>query len=496
MYRVDVYLSVRQACLVDGKSQRQASREFNINRRSISKMLKHPVPPGYKRIKEVKSPKLEPHKEFIAEILETDRSVHRKQRHTAKRIFKRLKEEKGYEGGYTIVREYVFLQKQERGREVYIPLTHAPGEAQVDFGEAYAIIEGLKQKVHLFVLDMAQSDGGFVKAYIRENTESFLDGHVSAFNFFGGVPLKIVYDNTTIAVSKILGGEKRKRTRAFCELQSHYLFKDIFARPSKGNDKGKVEGLVGYSRRNFMVPLPEFESMEAFNKYLEACCIERQKDILRGHKESIGQRLERDEAVLRPLPDHAYEACSCVSARVSSQSLVRYQNNDYSVPVRYGYKDVFVKGYVDEVVIIHKDKIIARHKRCYEREESIYNPLHYLAALEYKVRAFDQAAPLKGWSLPPEFIKVEKILEDREGKKGKREYIRILRLLETHGLDDVEKGLQAALRLGTLRVDAIKHLILCHMEERPANLNLLDFPKVPKVNVHTTSANDYAALIG
>ena len=395
MYQVDVYLRVRQACLVDGKSQRQVSKEFSISRRSVSKMLEHSSPPGYQRVKPVRRPKLEAHKEFIDEILESDKSVHRKQRHTIKRIFDRLKKEEAYKGGYTIVRDYVVLRKEEGTKEAFIPLIHSPGESQVDFGEADAIIGGIKQRVHLFFLDMPQSDGCFVKGYIRENTEAFCDGHVNAFNFLGGVPTNIVYDNTTIAVSKILGGEKRKKTRAFCELQSHYLFKDTFARPAKGNDKGKVEGLVGYFRRNFLVPVPEFENMEAFNKYLEGCCLKRQKDILRGHTESIGQRLERDKAALLPLPEHPYEACSCVSARVSSKSLVRYQNNDYSVPVRYAYKDVFIKGYVSEVVVVHQDKIIARHQRCYDREETFYNPLHYLPALERKARALDQAAPLK-----------------------------------------------------------------------------------------------------
>ena len=373
-------------------------------------------------------------------------------------------------------------------------MIHYPGGAQVDFGEAYIVLGGVKQKLHFFVLDMAHSDACFVKAYRREDTESFLDGHISAFSFFEGVPKEILYDNTTIAISRILGNGHRKKTKAFCELQSHYLFKDKFARVGKGNDKGKVENLVGYVRRNFMVPIPEFATLKEFNEYLKVCCLKRQKDILRGHKESIRQRLERDKEVLLALPEHPFEACICISARVSSQALVRYRNNDYSVPVRYGYMDVFVKGYVEEVAVIYKDKIIARHPRCYEREETIFNPLHYLPALEYKTGAFDQAAPLKNWSLPSIFIKVQNILEERNGKKGKREYIRILRLLEIHELNDVEQGLKEALPLNVLSVDAIKHLILCRIESRPPSLNLIDHPNIPEVCVHTTSANDYTLL--
>ena len=149
-----------------------------------------------------------------------------------------------------------------------MPLSHAPGHAQCDFGEALVVIGGVERKAHCFVIDLPHSDGCFVKAYPAETTEAFLDGHVSAFAFLGGVPQSILYDNTRLAVAKILGDGRRQRTRAFTELQSHYLFEDRFGRPGKGNDKGKVEGLVGYSRRNFLVPVPSFESFDALNAYL------------------------------------------------------------------------------------------------------------------------------------------------------------------------------------------------------------------------------------
>jgi transposase len=139
---------------------------------------------------------------------------------------------------------------------VFVPLWHPAGHGQADFGEAVAVIGGVAQKVHLFVMDLPQSDAGFVKAYPAETTEAFLDGHVSAFAFFGGVPRSILYDNTKLAVVRVLGDGKRQRTRAFSELTSHYLFVDRFGRPGRGNDKGKVENLVGYARRNYLVPLP------------------------------------------------------------------------------------------------------------------------------------------------------------------------------------------------------------------------------------------------
>jgi hypothetical protein len=188
----------------------------------------------------------------------------------------------------------------------------------------------------------------------------------------------------------------------FTELQSHYLFEDRFGRPGKGNDKGKVEGLVGYARRNFLVPIPVFESFEALNAYLLECCRRRMADRLRGHDQTIGERLKRDLAALQtPLPA-PYDACEKVSTTVSSLSLVRYRLNDYSVPTTYGHRDVLVRGYVHEVMISCGAEVIARHPRSYEREDFVFEPLHYLALIEQKINALDQAAPLAGWQLPEE----------------------------------------------------------------------------------------------
>ena len=189
---------------------------------------------------------------------------------------------------------------------------------------------------------------------------------------------------------------ERQRTRVFTELQSHYLFDDRFGRPGKGNDKGKVEGLVGYARRNFLVPIPVFESFEALNAHLLECCHRRMADCLRGHDETIGDRLERDLAAFQmPLPA-PYDACEKVGTTVSSLSLVRYRLNDYSVPTTYGHRDVLVRGYVHEVVISCGADVIARHPRSYEREDFVFEPLHYLALIEQKISALDQAAPLAG----------------------------------------------------------------------------------------------------
>ena len=475
-------------------SIREAARVFGLHRDTVRKMLAYPVPPGYRRQTPPRRPKLEPYTGIIDRILEDDHHVPKKQRHTAKRIFERLRDEHGFDGQYTIVKDCV-REHRRQTKEMFVPLSHPPGHAQCDFGEALVVIGGVQQKARCFVLDLPHSDGCFVKAYPAETTEAFLDGHVSAFAFLGGVPQSILYDNTRLAVARILGDGRRQRTRAFTEIQSHYRFDDQFGRPGKGNDKGKVEGLVGYARRNFLVPIPSFESFEALNACLERRCLERMDAWLRGHSETIGQRMERDLEALLPLPPAPCDACDKQAGRVSSLSLVRYRTNDYSVPVAYGHRDVLVRVYVDRVVISCGSEVIARHPRSYERDGFVYDPIHYLPLLEKKTGALDQAAPLQGWELPEEFGALRRLLESRMGRRGKREYVQVLRLLETFSQQEVAAAVKDALRLGALSFDAVKHLMLCRLEGRPPRLDPDLYPYLPRVRVSTTSAKDYMSLL-
>jgi len=300
MKQVGLYGRVRHAVSIEGISQREAARVFGIDPRTVAKMLAFSVPPGYRRSQRVSRPKLDAFTGIIDQILEADKLVPKKQRHTSKRIFERLRDEHNFEGGITIVKDYIFVAKQ-RQREMFVPLTHPPGHAQADFGEALAVIGGVEQKIHFLVMDLPHSDACFLKAYPAETTEAFCDAHVAAFAFFGGVPASILYDNTRIAVARILGDGKRKRTRVFSELVSHYLFEDRFGRPGKGNDKGKVEGMVGYTRRNFMVPKPRFANFDDLNAHLAEQCSKRMDDKLRGQKGTIGERFVRDAERLQPV---------------------------------------------------------------------------------------------------------------------------------------------------------------------------------------------------
>jgi len=467
---------------------------FGLSRDTVLKMCRFSLPPGYTRSKPVARPKLDAMLPVIDAILEEDRTGPVKQRHTAKRIFERLRDEHGFSGGYTIVKDYVRLARS-RSRETFVPLSHPAGHAQVDFGEAIGIIGGVRQKIHFFCMDLPQSDAPFVKAYPAETTEAFLDGHVSSFGFFGGVPLSILYDNLKIAVARICGDGRRERTRAFTELVSHYLFQDRFGRPGKGNDKGKVEGLVKYARSNFMTPIPVAASFDALNAMLADRCRARQADRAGRHSETIGERLAADLEAFRELPATALEPCEKRAARVSSTALVRYRGNDYSVPTSHGFQEVLVKGFVDHVVIVFAGRQIARHQRAYGTGTFVFDPLHYLALIETKPNALDQAAPLQGWDLPEVFQHMRHLLEARMGNRGKREFIQILRLLEAMPQAVVTAAVIQAIQLGAIGFDAVKQIALARIERRPPRLDLSAYPHLPRTDVRTTSAADYTALI-
>ena len=301
MYTVELYARVRRAVQVEGKSERQVAREYGLARETVRKMMKHSAPPGYRRQQPAKKPQLDPWVGVIDAILEEDRERPRKQRHTAKRIHERLRDEHGFGGGYTIVKDYVRLRRL-RQREMFVPLVHPPGDAQADFGEAVVVIGGEERKAHYLVIDLPQSDDCFVMAFPAETTEAFWEGPHEAFAYLGGVPRRILYDNTKLAVAQILGDGTRKKTQAFSELPSHYLFQERFGRPGKGNDKGKVEGLVGYARRNFLVPAPRCASWEELNTRLLEQCQKRRPQRLRGQEQTIGERFEKDRAALLSLP--------------------------------------------------------------------------------------------------------------------------------------------------------------------------------------------------
>ena len=289
---MEKWVEIRRRVLTGEISKRSACAEYNIQWDTLAKILTHTEPPGY-RLAEKRSSKLEPFLPVIHEILEADKKVHRKQRHTAQRIFERLRDEHGYDGGITIVKDAVREWKTSH-REVFLPLSHPPGEAQVDYGFADVVLNGETIKVALFVMTLPYSDAIFIQAFHRECTESFLEGHKRAFDFYGGVPTRISYDNSKIAVGKITGNREREVTAEFQRLKSHFLFEDHFCLVRRPNEKGHVERLLDYARRRFLVPVPQVRSLNELNEQLAASCRKDLERQLRG-KPAPKQTLLNDE---------------------------------------------------------------------------------------------------------------------------------------------------------------------------------------------------------
>jgi len=491
---MEMWTEVRRRVLTGELSKRAACREYGINWRTLEKMLSHVEPPGYRRQAQREQPVLGSHLAWIHEVLEQDKQEPKKQRHTAKRIFDRLKVERGYIGGYTVVKDAVQKWKA-RTKEVFVPLSHPPGEAQVDFGFAYVDVAGERQQVALFVMSLPYSDAVFIQAFPRECTEAFLEGHNRAFQFIGGVPRKIRYDNSKVAVAKITGCRERQVTREFQRLQSHYLFETQFCLVRRANEKGHVECLVDFGRANFLVPVPKVASLAELNETLEERCRVDLERKLRGKDGSKAVLLGEERAAFLPLPAQECEARRITQANANSLSLVRFDTNSYSVPVKYAHRTITVVATVDDVKLVFEDRLIARHRRHWGREQCFFDPIHYLALLERKPGAFDYARPLADWQLPECMNVLRRRMERVPDGLGTREFIRVLLLLERAALEELSAAVEYATSLGIADADTIR-VILEHRKESPVALFCLDSrPHLKLVHVPPTDITAYASLL-
>lgn len=489
-----MWTEIRKQVLTQGVSKRQVLADTGIHWQTLEKILSHSEPPGYRRKKERSKPKIGPYLDRIREIIQADTNVPRKQRHTAKRIFERLREE-GYRGGYSQVKTAVRGIKQQ-SREVFVPLAHPPGEAQVDFGFALVRMMGVLMKVAFFVMVLPASDAFFVQAFPRECTEVYWEAHRRAFEYFGAVPTRISYDNSCILVRRIRATGKQRVTEALLKLQSHYLFDHHFCNLGRGNEKGVVEGIVKFARLNFMAPVPEVRSFTELNARLAQACRDDLKRRVRGKPAVKGELLKEDQAVMRPLPDAPFTACRQLSTVASSLSLVRFDCNDYSVPVRCAHHPVVIKGYVDTVEVCCQDVVVARHARLWVKEDVCFDPVHYLALLERKPGALDHARPLAGWDLPECFGVLRRRLEAGTDGAGTREYIRVLRLLEKYSLKALARAVGRGLNCGAITRDAIAQFLIPQEDWCQTTFNLDGHQHLRRVQVATADIRSYQSLLG
>jgi transposase len=491
---MELWTEVRRRVLTKELSKRAACREYELGWWTLKKILAHAEPPGYRREKPRQRPKMEEFLPIIHQILTDDQQAPKKQRHTAKRIWERLRDEYGSAGCYSSVKQAVRQWKQTR-REVFLPLSHPPGEAQVDYGEATVTVAGESKKVALFVVTLPYSGAIFIQVFPRECTETFLEGHRQAFEFFGGVPRRISYDNSAIAVIEVLKGRERKLTKEFLRLESHYLFQHHFCLVRRANEKGHVERLLGCARKNFLVPVPQVESLAALNATLRQQCQRDLEHRTRGKAGTKGQLLPEDQAVFLALPKQAFEARRIEQPSADTESLVRFDCNSYSVPVKYAHRQITVIATVDEVRLVYADQLIARHKRSWEKEKFLYDPVHYLALLERKPGGFDYARPLEHWELPSCFSLLRRRLEAADERHGTRSYIRTLRLLERFTLKQLTDAIAYALDIDVIDPDSIR-VILEHRAERPVEFfSLNGRPTLQAVRVETTNVSAYGELL-
>jgi transposase len=390
--------------MVEGLSQRQIAERLHISRNTVKKYCEgNNVPWERKEYVRASSVVNNDVQQFIATCLQEDADEGiKKQQHTAKHIYDRLVDECGFSGSESAIRRAVRSIKQKQP-EAFVPLEFMPGEAmQIDWGQAYIYCGGAKRNINLFCARLCSSCAPIVFAYERQNEEGFLDALVKTFEYFGGVPQRVIFDNAKVAVKEGFGVYASKQD-AYAALEAHYGFEAVFCNIASGNEKGLVEGLVGWSRRNILVPLPRVESLMELNTLLSNRCEKYLSHSIRGKSASVGELLKTEKKRLMPLPGYKFETAKCRNTRVDSYSTVRFDTNNYSVPVKFCGCEVSVKGYADRVSVFCKGEIIAEHDRCYGKKQSIYSLSHYLPLLERKGRAIFQARPVRD-TLPEEFL--------------------------------------------------------------------------------------------
>ena len=443
MLTVDDYAKIRLAHR-DGMSIRQIARVFAHSRRKIREILAQPQPTPYTRTKPPPAPVLGAFHQAIDAILAADEDAPPKQRHTAMQIFRRLRDEHAYQGGYDQVRRYVGSQRRHQ-RETFIPLAHDPGQRlEADFGHIHVDFPDGRRLVPVLINAWAYSNYGFALALPTERTEAILAGMVAAFTFFGCVPREVWWDNPKTVVQFICKGRERRPNDYYQALASHYTFEALFCMPARGNEKPHAETRVRVLQQQWATPVPVVADLDALNTHLRQRALAELNRTVAGYQESIGQRFARDRTRALPLPAHGFDPCIQQPACVDKYQTVQFDNNHYSVPRGCAFRVVTVKGYVERIEVADGNSVVARHRRSYGHNEQILDPLHYLVSLGRKPAALDHAPVLRDWQLPASFTALRQLLTQRHGNPaGVRQYIRVLQLLGEHPLARVQQAVEA-----------------------------------------------------
>lgn len=484
MLSVDHYELIRRKHLIDGLSVRAISRELGHSRKTIRKVLAYGTPPGYQRRRPAGLPVMDPVSKIIQAWLEQDQTQRRKQCHTAQRIYERLRDEYGFTGNPSTVRRYVAKLKA-RGGEVFMPLAFEPGEeAQVDWHSGWIIDNGVERKVQFFCMRLCYSKASFVIAYEQADLISFLDGHVRAFEYFGGVPRRLAYDNLKSAVIQVGKGRDRVLNETFKKLRCHYLFETRFCNIARGNEKGDVENLAKRSERTYLTPLPEVSSLAELNEHLHRGC---GKDLELPGPKPYGDRLRgallaEDRRGMLDLPPTPFEACQLIDTVVDKRSLVTVVTNSYSAPTRWAHHPVRIKLFVNRVELWCAHQCVASHRRYHGKGQYILEPTHYLNLLRIKPGSLDNARPFKGmgphgWG--EDFNRLRRELEYRYEGQGTKKFINVLLLFTEYDEDQVRQAVSRCVQRRAFSDEAV--LGVLRNEPIPATHRQLDLSHRPEL---------------
>lgn len=439
---MDMYSSIRTRYL-EGESIRSIARCLKISRPTVKKYCEGATHPEVRKTYQ-REPDIITHdiNSFINNCFKQDEVENlRKQKHTAKKIFDRLVSEKHFAGSYSSIRTAVRSLKAERTvpPQSSVPLSYAPGEAvQIDWGEATVYLDGQKTKVHTFCGRLCYSCDIFVQAYKAANEESFLEAQQYMFDFFSGTPRRLIFDNAKVAVKEGFGLYAKPQDK-YLSFSSHYAVSLDFCNPASGNEKSLVENLVGYSRRNFLVPVPRVVDMEELNRKLwEACISYRNNHKVENRQHPVHVMYQEEVKWLNAIPKYRFDTSKTTIAKVDDFSTVRYEKNNYSVPTKYLRKNVTVKGYANNISIVHEGSVVVTYSRQYGSGKTQYRLEHYIDLLERKPRSLSNARPVK------ETLTKELLDWGNQLPGGNKEMVKLLRLCVDYG---------------EARILAIKHLI-------------------------------------